>query len=86
MGYDVKQGDVFIFINRNRTTIKLSCRVRWVGFVHKSLQEGTFRLPSYDKESKSYPMEWRDLVIMIEGISDNPLKRLKRLKDLRQNA
>lgn len=87
MGYDVKQGDVFIFINRNRTTIKL-LHAEYGGLVLyiKKLEEGTFRLPSYDKESKSYPMEWRDLVIMIEGISDNPLKRLKRLKDLRQNV
>jgi len=52
----------------------------------KKLEEGTFRLPVYDKESKSYPMEWRDLVVMIEGICDDPQKRLKRLKNLRQNA
>lgn len=28
----------------------------------KRLEEGTFRLPAYDSESRSYPMEWRDLV------------------------
>lgn len=31
-------------------------------------------------------MEWRDLVIMIEDISDDPFKRLKQLKNLHQNA
>ncbi len=46
----------------------------------KRLEEGTFRLPSYDSESRSYPMEWRDLVLMVEGITDNPSDRLKRLK------
>jgi len=33
----------------------------------KRLEEGTFRLPKYDQQSKSYPMEWRDLVMMVEG-------------------
>lgn len=51
----------------------------------KRLEEGTFRLPPYDKESKSYPMQWRDLVLMIEGINDEPSKRLKRLKALRKS-
>ena len=51
----------------------------------KRLEEGTFRLPSYDKESKSYPMQWRDLVLMVEGINDEPSKRLKRLKALRKS-
>lgn len=87
MGGDVKQGDVFIFINGNRTTIKL-LHAEYGGLVLyiKKLEEGTFRLPAYDKESKSYPMEWRDLVIMVEGICDDPQNRLKRLKNLRQNA
>ena len=33
----------------------------------KRLEEGTFRLPAYDSRSRSYPMEWRDLVMMAEG-------------------
>ena len=80
MGYDVRLGDVFIFINRQRTTMKL-LHAEDGGLVLyiKRLEEGTFRLPSYDKESKSYPMQWRDLVLMVEGINDEPSKRLKRL-------
>ena len=79
MGYDVRLGDVFIFINRQRTTMKL---------LHA--EDGGLvlyikRLPSYDKESKSYPMQWRDLVLMVEGINDEPSKRLKRLKALRKS-
>ena len=68
MGYDVRLGDVFIFINRQRTTMKL-LHAEDGGLVLyiKRLEEGTFRLPSYDKESKSYPMQWRDLVLMVEG-------------------
>ena len=74
-------GDVFIFVNRSRTTMKL-LHAEDGGMVLyiKRLEEGTFRLPSYDSESRSYPMEWRDLVLMVEGITDNPSDRLKRLK------
>ena len=52
----------------------------------KRLEEGTFRLPAYDSRGRSYPMEWRDLVMMVEGISDNPNERLKRLKASRMDG
>lgn len=86
MGYDVRLGDVFIFINRQRTTMKL-LHAEDGGLVLyiKRLEEGTFRLPEYDQKSKSYSMQWRDLVMMVEGINDEPAKRLKRLKALRKN-
>lgn len=84
MDYDV--GDVFIFINRQRTTMKL-LHAEDGGLVLyiKKLEEGTFRLPEYDQQSKSYPMEWRDLVMMVEGINNGSAKRLKRLKALRKS-
>ena len=65
MGYDVRLGDVFIFVNRNKTTMKL-LHAEDGGMVLyvKRLEEGTFRLPAYDSESRSYPMEWRDLVMI----------------------
>lgn len=85
MGYDVRMGDVFIFISRNRTTIKL-LHAEDGGLVlyMKRLEEGTFRMPAYDPESRSYPMDWRDLVMMVEGIREDPDSRLKRLKALRK--
>ncbi len=84
MGYDVRMGDVFIFINRNHTTMKL-LHAEDGGLVlyMKRLEEGTFRIPSYDEKSRSYPMQWRDLVMMVEGIQDDPGSRLKRLKAMR---
>ena len=84
---DVRLGDVFIFINRSRTTMKL-LHAEDGGMVLyvKRLEEGTFRLPAYDSRSRSYPMEWRDLVMMVEGISDNPNERLKRLKASRKDG
>lgn len=86
MGYDVRLGDVFIFINCQRTTMKL-LHAEDGGLVLyiKRLEEGTFRLPEYDQQSKSYPMEWRDLVMMVEGINNGSAKRLKRLKALRKS-
>lgn len=86
MGYDVRLGDVFIFINRQRTTMKLLyAEDGGLVLYIKRLEEGSFRLPEYDQQSKSYPMEWRDLVMMVEGINNGSAKRLKRLKALRKS-
>ena len=46
----------------------------------KRLEAGRFKLPKYDPETKSYSMEWRDLVMMVEGIQENPEQRLRRLR------
>ena len=50
MGYDVRLGDVFIFINRQHTTMKL-LHAEDGGLVLyiKRLEEGTFRLSGYDQ-------------------------------------
>nr|WP_255453022.1 transposase [Parabacteroides sp. ZJ-118] len=45
----------------------------------KRLEAGRFKLPEYDPGSNSYPMEWRDLVMIVEGIQENPGQRLRRL-------
>ena len=69
MGYDVRFGDVFIFINHRCNTMKL-LHAEDGGLVLyiKRLEVGVFRIPEYDKSTRSYPMQWRDLVIMVEGI------------------
>ena len=87
MGYDVHMGDVFIFINDSRTTMKL-LHAEDGGLVlyMKRLEEGTFRLPAYDTQKQSYSMQWRDLVLMVEGIQDKPEARLKRLKAMRSGS
>lgn len=47
MGWELLSGDVFVFINGNRTQLKL---LRWEGdgfcIYHKRLQKGTFEPPS----------------------------------------
>lgn len=58
-------GEVFVFLNRNRTHIKL---LHWEkgGFVlyYKRLESGTFSPPVV----KNGELFWSDLVLMVEGI------------------
>lgn len=81
MGADVRNGDVFIFIGSSRRLMKL-LHAEDGGMVMyvKRLEAGRFKIPEYDVQSKSYSMEWRDLVVMVEGITEDPSARLRRLR------
>lgn len=81
MKTDIRNGDVFIFISRSRQLMKL-IHAEDGGMVMyvKRLEAGRFKLPNYDEGCNSYSMEWRDLVVMIEGITEDPLSRLRRLR------
>ena len=81
MHSDVRNGDVFIFIGSSRKLMKL-LHAEDGGMVMymKRLEAGRFKLPDYDPETNSYPMEWRDLVVMVEGIQESPEQRLRRLR------
>ena len=46
----------------------------------KRLEARRFKLPEYDENTWSYQMEWRDLVVMVEGIQE----RLRRLRAQRR--
>ena len=46
----------------------------------KRLEARRFRLPDYDSKSRTYYMEWRDFVVMVEGIREDPEQRLRRLR------
>lgn len=81
MKRDPLSGEVFIFINKNRNTIKL---LHWEkgGLVlyHKRLERGCVELPKYDEISGSYKLQWSDLVLMIEGIKISDVIRRKRFE------
>lgn len=63
MGQDVRSGDVYIFINRNKNLMKiLHAEEGGLVLYSKRLEEGTFRVPDFDEETQSYPMTWSDLV------------------------
>lgn len=69
-------GDVFIFLNRPRTHLKL---LHWErgGFVlyYKRLERGSFTPPEYDDAGA---VSWADLVLMVEGIGFE--KRTQKLR------
>lgn len=67
LGRKATSGEVFVFLNRRRTHIKL---LHWEhgGFVlyYKRLESGSFPLPKNTPSSGG--ITWSDLVLMIEGI------------------
>jgi transposase len=67
LGRDPASGEVFVFINRRRTHIKL---LHWEhgGFVlyYKRLEKGTFTPPLLGANQTL--VRWPQLVLMIEGI------------------
>lgn len=79
MGRDPLTGEVFVFVNRMRTTVKL---LHWEhgGLViyHKRLEQGRFSLPRYQEKSHSFELSWVELVMMIEGIQMDKIHRKKR--------
>lgn len=86
MGQDPCSGAVYIFMNRALNRIKL---LHWEagGMVlySKLLEAGTFSKPmSYGGGSVCEGMEWRDLVLMVEGIIEDRSSRRTRLESLKK--
>ncbi len=70
---DATSGDVFVFLNKQRTHIKL---LHWEhgGFVlyYKRLEQGTFQPPLKGE------LGWAELVLMIEGLQVQKSRQLRR--------
>lgn len=81
MHQNVKDGDVFIFINRTCTIMKI-LHMEYGGLViyHKKLESGTFKLPLYDEESHVFRMTWQSLMLMVQGIDADKVTRRKRFE------
>ena len=81
MGCYVRSGDVYIFVNKACNRIKL-LHMEPGGLViySKMLEEGRFRPPKANSCGGKIKMEWLDLVMMVEGVIDDPSTRLRRLK------
>lgn len=79
MGRDPVSGEVFIFYNTSRTCLKL---LHWErgGFViyHKRFERGILTLPRLDAETGGYRITWRELVLMVEGVSLERIRPRKR--------
>ena len=67
LGREPTSGDVFIFLNRNRTHLKL---LHWEagGFVlyYKRLEQGSFTPPVFKGNNPS--ITWSELVLMVETL------------------
>ena len=69
MGRNPLSGEVFLFINRKKDSIKL---LRWEngGYVvyYKRLEKGTLAVPKSLSGGNYSSLGWSELVLMIEGI------------------
>lgn len=79
LGRDPLGGEVFIFVNKSGTTLKL---LHWErgGLVlyHKRLESGRFSIPRTGPPGKGCSIHWHDLVMMVEGISMEKTTRRER--------
>lgn len=82
MKRNVQNGEVFIFVNKRLTTMKI-LHLEHGGLViyHKKLESGVFKLPSFDEGLTSHALEWQDLMMIVQNVK--PKKRLlkKRQKE-----
>jgi hypothetical protein len=70
MERNVQDGDVFIFINRPCTSMKvLHMECGGLVIYHMKLESGTFRLPYFDGETNTFQTSWQDLMMMVRGVS-----------------
>jgi len=81
MGRNVQDGDVFIFINRACTSMKI-LHMEFGGLViyHMKLESGNFKLPILDEETNTFQLSWHDLMVIVQGISTNGKPNKKRWK------
>lgn len=70
MGRNVQDGDVYIFINRPCTSMKI-LHMECGGLViyHMKLESGCFKLPVFDQTTNTFQSSWQDLMVMVQGVS-----------------
>ena len=81
MGRNVQDGDVFIFINRLCTGMKI-LHMECGGLViyHMKLESGCFKLPGFDPDTQTFQCSWQDLMMMVQGIDSQGKVNKKRWK------
>ena len=69
MKRDVQSGEVFIFVNKRLTTMKI-LHLEYGGLViyHKKLEGGVFKLPGFNCGLTSIAISWDDLMLIIQNI------------------
>lgn len=79
LGQDPTLGDIFIFLNRKRSQIKL-LHFEGDGFAmyHKRLETGTYELPDANNDEKHLAMSSEELMLILNGIQLKSIKRRQR--------
>ncbi len=79
MGRNVQDGDVYIFINRTCTSMKI-LHMECGGLViyHMKLESGSFKLPVFDENTNTFQTSWQDLMMMGQGIAPDGTMNKKR--------
>jgi transposase len=69
MKRNVRDGEVFIFVNRELTIMKI-LHLEHGGLViyHKKLERGVFCLPAFDENTTSLPIHWQDLMMIVQDV------------------
>ena len=79
MKQDIRSGDAFIFINRQLTSMKvLHMETGGLVIYHLKLEQGSFRLPSFEEDNPIHATNWQNLMLMIQGIDPAKCVRRKR--------
>jgi len=79
--HNILSGDVFIFINRRSDRIKLLMwDVSGFALFYKRLEKGTFKNTVVSTDKTTVELTWSDLVMLLEGIEINQIKRRKRYR------
>ena len=77
-----QNGDVFIFINKDRDKIKL---LHWTGsgytLYYKRLESGTFELSTYDTKAGGIKLDYARMVMIIDGLSIKNVNTRKRYSE-----
>ena len=78
MNQNVRDGGVFIFINRHQNVMKI-LHMEYAGLViyHKRLESGRFRLPAFDENTTSLTINWQDLMTMVQSVKTRSGKSRK---------
>ncbi len=81
MNKDVQDGDVFVFVNRSLTSLKI-LHMEYGGLViyHMKLERGCLHLPDFDmeEERKELYINWTELMLIVQGIDSKKVKRSPR--------
>jgi len=79
MGRNVQDGDVYIFINRPCTSMKI-LHMECGGLViyHMKLERGCFKLPVFDPDTHTFQTSWQELMMIVQGTSPDGMVNKKR--------